>query len=100
MIVRPIVLTRPILIVFWMLFIFFTTYGLLNLIVGCFCENCLSTAAINAQEIDKCRDEQRMKILVELRQAFEAMDEDHSGTISRDEFLHAISTNEQVMMAL
>ena len=74
-------------------------FGVLNLIVGIFCENAMKTAAQNETEWLKNRDAKRRKVLNHLRESFLKMDMDGSGDISREEFLHSISTDERVMDA-
>lgn len=69
-VIQPIVLKRPEMIIFWMCFVFVTTFGLLNVIVGCFCENALSTASQNEFDLVKQRDLYREKRLQELREVF------------------------------
>lgn len=98
-IIHPIVLKTPILITFWAIFVFFTTFGLLNLIVGIFCEHAMKTAAENEREILQSREEARRKTLNNLRDAFMAIDDDKSGSISKKEYISAITSNEKVMNA-
>lgn len=98
-IIHPIVLRTPLLITFWAIFVFFTTFGLLNLIVGIFCEHAMKTAAENEREILQSREEARRKTLNNLREAFMAIDDDKSGSISKKEYISAITSNEKVMNA-
>lgn len=97
LIMQPMVLKTPILIVFYLIFIFVTTLGILNLIVSAFCEQSLSTAFENEKEISAEHDKMREKLLKDLRTVFEEMDQDKSGTISADEFHDAMCNNEQVI---
>eukprot|EP00746_Dinoflagellata_sp_MGD_P078230 gnl/MRDRNA2_/MRDRNA2_31300_c0_seq1.p1 gnl/MRDRNA2_/MRDRNA2_31300_c0~~gnl/MRDRNA2_/MRDRNA2_31300_c0_seq1.p1 ORF type:complete len:792 (+),score=129.08 gnl/MRDRNA2_/MRDRNA2_31300_c0_seq1:89-2464(+) len=99
-IVHPTVREAPLMIAFWAIFIFFTTYGLLNLIVGCFCENAMKSAAENEKEMLASRDEMRMMILRHMKDAFNSMDTDGQGTISKAEFTVGIMENQKVMDAL
>lgn len=99
-VVHPTVLRTPWLIGFWITFVFLTTFGLLNLIVGLFCENAIATAAANEQAILASRDAQRRKTLKALRQAFVEMDTDNSGSISKLEYTEAILENDDVMTSL
>lgn len=99
-VIHPTVIEAPALILFWSTFVFFTTYGLLNLIVGCFCENAMKLANENEKEILESRDQQRMHILRHMKEAFDSMDDDHTGTISKKEFTQGILSNRTVMNAL
>eukprot|EP00746_Dinoflagellata_sp_MGD_P149747 gnl/MRDRNA2_/MRDRNA2_81738_c0_seq1.p1 gnl/MRDRNA2_/MRDRNA2_81738_c0~~gnl/MRDRNA2_/MRDRNA2_81738_c0_seq1.p1 ORF type:complete len:534 (+),score=100.96 gnl/MRDRNA2_/MRDRNA2_81738_c0_seq1:120-1604(+) len=99
-VIHPTVLESPALIIFWATFVFFTTYGLLNLIVGCFCENAMKLANENEKEILENRDQQRMHILRHMKDAFNSMDKDHTGSISKKEFNKGIMGNRIVMNAL
>lgn len=98
-IVHPSVVASPALIIFWSMFIFFTTYGLLNLIVGCFCENAMKISSENEKEILENRDQQRFHILRHMQEAFTSMDLDGTGTISKKEFTIGILNNRAVMDA-
>lgn len=95
-IVQPTVWQSPFLIIFWSIFIFFTTYGLLNLIVGCFCEQAMKSAADTEREMLANRDEKRMAVLRNMQAAFNSMDKDGTGTISKREFTMGIISNEKV----
>jgi voltage-gated sodium channel len=99
-IIHPTVMESPALFIFWAAFVFFTTYGLLNLIVGCFCENAMKLANENEKEILENRDQQRMHLLRHMKEAFSSMDDDSSGTISKKEFTNGIMGNRNVMDAL
>eukprot|EP00746_Dinoflagellata_sp_MGD_P149748 gnl/MRDRNA2_/MRDRNA2_81738_c0_seq2.p1 gnl/MRDRNA2_/MRDRNA2_81738_c0~~gnl/MRDRNA2_/MRDRNA2_81738_c0_seq2.p1 ORF type:complete len:574 (+),score=89.42 gnl/MRDRNA2_/MRDRNA2_81738_c0_seq2:120-1724(+) len=99
-IIHPTVMESPALFFFWATFVFFTTYGLLNLIVGCFCENAMKLANENEKEILDNRDQQRMHLLRHMKEAFSSMDDDASGTISKKEFTNGIMGNRNVMDAL
>lgn len=95
-IVHPLTLEMPILFVFWVLFIFSATYGLLNLIIGCFCEQAIKNAQENEREMLKSRDSQRKQTLSHMKVAFERMDKDGSGMINRDEYHNSITKNQEV----
>lgn len=99
-IVRPLVTETPLLICFWIPFIFFTTFGMLNLIVGIFCENALANS--QAQELDliASREHVLKDALEDLLDAFSSMDVDQTGTISREELEKARTENKRVRDAL
>lgn len=99
-IVKPIVSRSPAMCIFWLIFTFSTTFGLLNLIVGCFCENAMHTAAENEKELEQHREAERERVMVSLKDAFLEMDEDKNLHITRDEFNKAIVSNQKVINAL
>merc|ERR1712224_552123 len=85
-VVHPTTRKSPELMIFWGTFVFLTTYGMLNLVVGIFCEHAMSNATENEAEMVQRRDVHREKILEQVMAAFEAADTDHSGSISREEY--------------
>eukprot|EP00747_Dinoflagellata_sp_TGD_P083169 gnl/TRDRNA2_/TRDRNA2_161990_c0_seq1.p1 gnl/TRDRNA2_/TRDRNA2_161990_c0~~gnl/TRDRNA2_/TRDRNA2_161990_c0_seq1.p1 ORF type:complete len:618 (-),score=115.26 gnl/TRDRNA2_/TRDRNA2_161990_c0_seq1:131-1984(-) len=98
-ILHPIVRATPWLVFFWVFFIGFTTFGVLNLICGIICEQSLRTVARQEDALIANRDKQWTQKLIQMVDAFESMDTDKSGTVSRQEYLHAIRTNKQVVQA-
>jgi hypothetical protein len=80
----------------WMFvsFIFFTTFGILNIIVGVIVENTLQMAKISEFKIKKKREKDRMRVLNHLRDFFEQSDEDGSGTLTADEVTSAMENPE------
>jgi len=87
----------PLLALFWLAFIFLTQLGLLNLIIGIFCENALVNAESTERELLQGRDEKRRATMVNLIKAFDEMDLDGDGIISHPEYIHAITTDVTVM---
>lgn len=75
-------------------FIIFTTFGLLNLVVGVIVENTLASAKVNETKMKKKREKDRMRILNHLREFFEQSDEDGSGTLTIDEVQQAMKDPE------
>lgn len=75
-------------------FISFTTFGLLNLVVGVIVENTLASAKINETKMKKKREKDRMRILNHLREFFEQSDEDGSGTLTMEEVQAAMKDPE------
>merc|ERR1712118_75273 len=78
----PIVVKSPALVVFYLIFTFMTTFGILNLVVSAFCEQSLGNAQGHEEELAAAHDKQREEILQGLRAAFEEMDQDKSGAIT------------------
>jgi len=75
-------------------FIVFTTFGLLNLVVGVIVENTLASAKVNETKMKKKREKDRMRILNHLREFFEQSDEDGSGTLTIEEVQQAMKDPE------
>jgi len=78
----------------FILFIIFTTFGLLNLVVGVIVENTLASAKVNETKMKKKREKDRMRILNHLREFFEQSDEDGSGTLTMEEVQAAMKDPE------
>jgi hypothetical protein len=99
-IVRPMCEVAPGFVLYWLLYIFVTMLGLMNLIIGIFCENACTTAAANEETITERLDEQKMRVLNNVKVAFIEMDADGSGEIDRDEYYHAITHNKKVQQSM
>eukprot|EP00435_Cladocopium_sp_Y103_P062385 s936_g24.t1 len=78
---RPILKVQPAFFIVFLLFLFLTTFGILNIIVGVIVENTLNAAKQN-QELQ----ERRMQ-----RQLRQARGPDGSGTLERSEFIDILS---------
>lgn len=83
-----------------MMFILVTTLGVLNLIIGIFCENLMTIASRREHDIAINQEDARRQKLEELRRAFQRLDLNDSGDISRNEFNVAITTNRELMKSL
>jgi voltage-gated sodium channel len=99
-VIRPMSEANPWFTIYWMVYIFVTMLGLLNLIIGIFCENACTTAAANEDNILERLDEHKSRVLNNMKVAFLEMDEDGSGEIDKDEYYHAINHNKKVQDAL
>jgi hypothetical protein len=99
-VVRPMSESNPWFTIYWMLYIFVTMLGLMNLIIGIFCENACTTAAANEENIVERLDEHKHRVLNSMKVAFIEMDEDGSGEIDKDEYYNAITHNKKVQDAL
>jgi len=81
-------------VLFFVVFIFCTSFGLLNLVVGIIVENTLAAARNNAEKIAQKQHEDRVRTLEALRDIFEIADADRSGTIELSEFEEVIKRRE------
>ncbi|CAJ1459616.1 unnamed protein product [Effrenium voratum] len=84
---RPLVERQPLLFVLLLLYIFLTTFGLLNIIVGVIVENTLNIAQSDQDLQDRRMQRQILGELEFLKSVFESADSDGSGTLDRDEFV-------------
>merc|ERR1719262_992056 len=91
------VFVTPHLAAFWALFVLVTTFGVLNQVIGLFCENSMKNALDREREISLGMDSVRRARLAALRLAFERIDTDQSGDLTRDEYLEGITENPDVM---
>eukprot|EP00746_Dinoflagellata_sp_MGD_P152990 gnl/MRDRNA2_/MRDRNA2_84003_c0_seq3.p1 gnl/MRDRNA2_/MRDRNA2_84003_c0~~gnl/MRDRNA2_/MRDRNA2_84003_c0_seq3.p1 ORF type:complete len:710 (+),score=133.45 gnl/MRDRNA2_/MRDRNA2_84003_c0_seq3:78-2207(+) len=86
---------KPYLYVFFLVFLFFTTFGLLNIVVGVIVENTLHISD-NNKKLQAQRQEARLrKELEALREVFEEADTDQSGGVDIEEF-HEVMQREDV----
>jgi len=99
-VIHPTVLQTPLLGGFWMVFVLVTMLGVLNLIIGLFCENSIKVALETEKEIMKHQDNKRRAQLEALQRAFMRMDPNGNGEITRPVFDKAIVENEEVVAAM
>merc|ERR1719453_822975 len=83
--------------VYWYLFIFLTSFGILNVILGLFCETVITSALEADKGLAAAEENKRQEKMLELQNIWLRMDVDGSGEISLDEFNHALSTDQEVM---
>ncbi|CEM04539.1 unnamed protein product [Vitrella brassicaformis CCMP3155] len=93
-IARPIIKRQPAMVIFFILFLVVTTFGLLNIVVGVIVENTLATARNNEDKEKKQMELERMRVLKHLRDIFVLSDADQSGTITLEEFRGAFDNPE------
>merc|ERR1719420_611805 len=66
-IVRPVLTKKPGLVIFFIMFLFITTFGLLNVVVGVIVENTLEASRSNTVALQKLRVLQIKKAIRALR---------------------------------
>eukprot|EP00746_Dinoflagellata_sp_MGD_P159635 gnl/MRDRNA2_/MRDRNA2_86736_c0_seq2.p1 gnl/MRDRNA2_/MRDRNA2_86736_c0~~gnl/MRDRNA2_/MRDRNA2_86736_c0_seq2.p1 ORF type:complete len:373 (-),score=54.37 gnl/MRDRNA2_/MRDRNA2_86736_c0_seq2:149-1267(-) len=89
----------PTTIVYWSCFVFFTSIGLVNVLIGLFCENVFASAREQEKEASTVNRERRRLCAESLKVLFKEMDTDSSSTISREEFVEALENNTHVEQA-
>jgi len=87
---RHVLSKMPGMVIFFVLFLMFTTFGLMNLVVGVIVENTLSASRNNEEKIKKMQEKERTRVLQHLRDIFLIADKDGNGTLTIDEFEAAI----------
>ena len=75
-------------------FMWLTSFGLMNIVVGVIVENTLNAAKQNEDLIRKREEAKTSRHLEVMKEIFEAADEDQSGTMDRDEFLELMEKEE------
>jgi hypothetical protein len=96
-VVHPTVRQTPFLSIFWLFFLLLATFGVLNLIIGLFCEHSAKIANETERDILKSQDELLQEKLEALKAAFVTMDKDKTGDITREEYLDAITYNDEII---
>jgi hypothetical protein len=81
---------NPSLAVFFVLFILFANYGILNIVVGVIVEHTLGSAAVTDRATEEEAAEVKKIILRDLRKLFEMTDTDKSGTVTKEELQAAL----------
>ncbi|KAF4677932.1 hypothetical protein FOL47_008036 [Perkinsus chesapeaki] len=93
-IVRHVVSNEPLMVIFFVLFIMLTSFGLMNLVIGIIVENTLATARNNEDRIRRRQEKERSRVLAHLKDIFEMADQDESGSLTVEEFRQAIRNPE------
>eukprot|EP00746_Dinoflagellata_sp_MGD_P007846 gnl/MRDRNA2_/MRDRNA2_115608_c0_seq1.p1 gnl/MRDRNA2_/MRDRNA2_115608_c0~~gnl/MRDRNA2_/MRDRNA2_115608_c0_seq1.p1 ORF type:complete len:615 (-),score=99.87 gnl/MRDRNA2_/MRDRNA2_115608_c0_seq1:20-1795(-) len=93
-VIRPMVFKTPWVILFWYTYIFVTTFGLVHVMIGLYCESVLKASELTAKEIESAKEERRKNTIAQLEHMFHTMDQDASESISRDEFKEALAQDE------
>merc|ERR550514_1196963 len=67
--IRPVVEDMPIMMLFYTLFIFMTTFGLLNVIIGVIVENTMNASRGQKETAERIAVDQKVEALNEIRRA-------------------------------
>jgi voltage-gated sodium channel len=93
-IARHVAQEQPWMIAFFILFVFCTTFGLLNVIVGVIVENSMETASKDSKKTKKKKEKDRQMVFSQLREIFEMADVDDSGSLTLEEVQDALNKPE------
>jgi voltage-gated sodium channel len=89
-IARHVMSNQPAMFLFFILFIIFTSFGVMNVVVGIIVERTLATAKQNQQRFQRTQERERTRVLNHLKEIFEYADKDGNGSLTVDEFRTAI----------
>jgi voltage-gated sodium channel len=89
-IARHVMSQQPEMVLFFIPFLMFTSFGIMNLVIGVIVENTLSASRNNEEKIKKTQEKERTRVLQHLRDIFLIADEDGSGTLTLEEFEQAL----------
>jgi len=93
-IVRHVSMEQPGLLVFFLIFIVVSTFGLLNLLVGIMVERTLLIAEEGRNKKRRAAERGRQEVFNQLRHIFEAGDADGSGTLTLQEVADVMQLSE------
>lgn len=99
-IVRPIMIKQPYLVVFFVAFITFTTFGVMNVIIGMIVENVMSNA--RAFESDEAAEELKRKLqtLDQIQTMWGSLAQDHDGRVTADVLAECMLDKKSTMRQL
>merc|ERR1719487_2835559 len=89
-IMRPVCSKYPLMATFFFAFIFMTSYGLMNIVVGVIVRDALVQGRQNKAREKKLKAIREQKAALQLRKFFKIIDTDGSGTIDLEELMAAI----------
>jgi len=92
--VRHVVHNQPAMVIFFVVFIALTSFGLLNIVVGVICERTINTSEADENKMKRAQERDRQRVFDHLREIFETADEDGSGTLTLQEVRKAIDKPE------
>merc|ERR1711904_756609 len=91
---RHVITNQSEMMLFFLVFLLFTHYGLLNIVVGVIVENTLAAARNNEEKIRQEQDKEQKRTLEHLKDIFKLADEDGSGDLDRGEFFRCLQNPE------
>lgn len=91
--IRPIVEKQPYMFPFFLMFIFCTTFGVMNVIIGVIVENTMEASRASQDEIAALEMIKRVEQVDKLRNAVFEMDFDKNGFLSYDEICDSLSNS-------
>merc|ERR1719281_1505912 len=89
-ILRPVCGVYPMMMLFFFAFVFMTSYGLMNIVVGVIVRDALVQGRQNKAREKKLKTIREQKAALQLRKFFKIIDTDGSGTIDLEELMAAV----------
>lgn len=89
-VVRPIIEKYPVILLFFVFFIFITTYGLLNVVVANIVNDAINSASTNEAAVEALVKEERDNLCKKIGQFFAATDQDGDGQLTEAELGRAM----------
>jgi hypothetical protein len=82
---RPVMTRQPAMTGFFVVFLFLTAYGIMNILIGVVCENTLAAAAQNEKKRSRLKNREVQRNFITLREVFLSGDSDGDGFITLEE---------------
>jgi hypothetical protein len=89
-VVRPVIEKYPVIFLFFLFFIFITTYGLLNVIVANLVNDAIISSGQNENAVEGMVKEERDRLCKKIGQFFAATDQDGDGMLTEPELARAM----------
>merc|ERR1719443_1298765 len=77
-----------------MFYVAFTTFAVLNVITGVFCQSAVESAALDKETAIQCQIANKQEYIEDVRELFRTIDSDNSGQITRTEFEATLQSEE------
>merc|ERR1719498_1329415 len=91
---RPLFFTNPLVCALLTLFVFFTVFGVLNVLMGVIVEQMQQATQDLKMEEDLFDEESKLNALFTLRRMFQNIDADRSDTVSEAELTEAMGSTQ------
>lgn len=91
---RAVVERQPHLIPFFLIFIVFTTFGVMNVIIGVIVDNTMEAAKSNTDALEKLQTARHLEFVERVRKACFLFDADGSGEITRKELSRGLRSGD------
>lgn len=93
-IVRHVMSNQPGMVIFFLLYLLCTTFGLLNLVVGIIVENTLASARNNEEKVKQQQEKERKRILEHLHEIFDYAEKTKKNEITKESFMACLKRPE------
>lgn len=83
---RPVMKEKPWLVIFFILFLYLTTFGLMNIVMGVIVEQVIQASKENEEKVKRQKEARQRNEIKILCGIFEEADKDGGGTVDAEEF--------------